>query len=72
MIREIEKLLREHLGDDTLTVTETTTLQELNLDSLDTVDLVMNLEDAFEVTLEMDENIKTVGDLVKAIEAQKE
>ena len=35
---------------------------------LDTVELVMNLEDEFEIELEMDESFKTVGDVVKAIE----
>lgn len=69
MIEKIQALLREHLSDDTLTVTPETTFQELNLDSLDTVDLVMNLEDEFEITLEMNESIKTIGDLAKAIEA---
>lgn len=44
------------------------TWKELELDSLDTVELVMNLEDEFEIELEMDESFKTVGDVVKAIE----
>ena len=46
------------------------TWKELELDSLDTVELVMNLEDEFEIELEMDESFKTVGDVVKAIEEQ--
>ena len=40
------------------------TWKELELDSLDTVELVMNLEDEFEIELEMDESFKTVGDVV--------
>ena len=44
------------------------TWKELELDSLDTVELVMNQEDEFEIELEMDESFKTVGDVVKAIE----
>ncbi len=44
------------------------TWKELELDSLDTVELVMNLEDEFNIELEMDESFKTVGDVVKAIE----
>lgn len=44
------------------------TWKELELDSLDTVELVMNLEDEFEIELEMDESFKTVGDVVKVIE----
>ena len=45
------------------------TWAELELDSLDTVELVMNLEDEFGVQLEMNENLKTIGDVVAAIEA---
>ena len=45
------------------------TWAELELDSLDTVELVMNLEDEFGIPLEMNESLKTVGDVVNAIEA---
>ncbi len=47
------------------------TWAELELDSLDTVELVMNLEDEFGIQLEMNENLKTVGDVVAAIDAQQ-
>lgn len=47
------------------------TWDELGLDSLDTVELVMNMEDAFGISLEMTEDMKTVGDVVKAIDAAK-
>ena len=44
--------------------------QELELDSLDTVDLMMSFEDEFGIQMEMSEDMKTVGDVVKAIEEQ--
>ena len=45
-------------------------LDVLGADSLDVVDLVMALEDEFDVEIPEDqvENIKTVGDIVKFIE----
>lgn len=52
-------------------ITEASTWEELGLDSLDTVELVMNMEDAFGISLEMTEDMKSVGDVVKAIEAAK-
>ena len=52
-------------------ITEASTWDDLGLDSLDTVELVMNMEDAFGISLEMKEDMKTVGDVVKAIDAAK-
>lgn len=52
-------------------ITTESTWDDLGLDSLDTVELVMNMEDAFGISLEMTEDMKTVGDVVKAIDAAK-
>ena len=43
---------------------------DLGADSLDVVDLVMSLEEAFDIEIPDDqvENIKTVGDIVKYVE----
>lgn len=48
------------------------TWADLSLDSLDTVELVMNLEDEFGIQLEMNESLKTVGDVVAAIDERLE
>lgn len=47
--------------------------EDLGADSLDVVDLIMTLEDEFEVEISDDviESVKTVGDLVNFIEANK-
>ena len=68
MLEKIAKVLREYKENEELVVTADTTFEDLELDSLDTVELVMNLEDEFGVTLEMNESIKSVGDLQSAIE----
>lgn len=52
-------------------ITMESTWEELGLDSLDTVELVMNMEDEFGISLEMTDDMKTVGDVVKAIDAAK-
>lgn len=41
--------------------------EELKLDSLDTVEIVMNLEEAFEIELKITEDLKTVQDVIDAI-----
>ena len=49
---------------------EASVTEDLGADSLDFVDLVMSLEEEFDVEIPDDqvENIKTVGDIVKYIE----
>ncbi len=52
---------------------ETNLVDDLGADSLDVVDLIMSLEDEFEIEIpdEEIENIRTVGELVKYIESSK-
>ena len=68
MLEKITKVLREYKGNDDLAVTAETTFAELELDSLDIVELIMNLEEEFGITIEMNEEIKSIGDLMKVIE----
>jgi len=44
------------------------TFEELELDSLDTVELVMEIEEAFDTSIEMDGELTTIGDVVELIE----
>ena len=49
-------------------VKQESTFKDLNIDSLDTVELLMNLEDELNVEIELTEKVETVGDLVNFIE----
>lgn len=69
MLERIAKVLKDYRQDEDLVITAETTFVELSFDSLDTVEIVMNLEEEFGVTIEMNENIKSIGDLMKIIEA---
>ena len=71
MLEKITEMLRDYKSDPDLEVTEQTTFAEMELDSLDTVELVMNLEEEYSITIEMDENIQSVGELIKVIEGAK-
>ena len=68
---KVVEILVEAKDLEAYKVTMESTWDDLGLDSLDTVELVMNMEDAFSISLEMTEDMKTVGDVVKAIDAAK-
>ena len=59
--------------EDQVTVDASIT-EDLGADSLDVVDLVMSIEENFDIEIpdEEVENIKTVGDIVKYIESHTE
>ena len=67
----VKKIVVEHLGVDADKVTESASfIDDLGADSLDTVELVMEFEDEFDLNIpdEDAEKIQTVGDAVKYIE----
>ena len=68
---KVKELIAEQLDVDADTVTVTSNIQDdLGADSLDVVDLVMSLEEEFDMEIpdEAVANIKTVGHIVKYIE----
>lgn len=68
-LEKLEKIFAEYKDDlEPDTLTEDTSFEELNFDSLDVVDLIMACEDEFGVTIGEDQELKTVGDLLKIIE----
>ena len=67
----IKEILAEQLDADTEEMTmDTDIARDLGADSLDVVELLMSIEDEFQVEIpdEEIENIKTIGELVKYIE----
>jgi acyl carrier protein len=68
---KVKKVVAEVLGIDISKITEDASfVEDLGADSLDTVELIMALEEEFEVDIpeNMAANIKTVGDVVEFIE----
>ena len=71
VFEKVRSILCDQLDVNEEDVTmESSIAEDLGADSLDVVDLIMSLEDEFdlEVPDEQVENVKTVGDLVKFIE----
>ncbi len=72
VVEELRAILVEQLGVDTSEVTEASSFQEdLNADSLDLVELIMEMEDRFKLKIpdEDAEKISTVGEAVDYVVA---
>lgn len=69
VFERIVKLIRENVSDAE-NITEDTTFESLGIDSLDTVEMVMQLEEELGIEIELDEKITTVGELAKYIESK--
>ena len=71
---KVKKIIAEHLGiEDMEKITEDAKfIDDLGADSLDTVELVMAFEEAFDVEIpdEKAETILTVGDAISHLEAK--
>lgn len=68
----VQRIIEEKLGVDASEVTpEATFTNDLGADSLDTVELIMELEKEFNITIPDDqaEKIVTVGDAISYVEA---
>ena len=64
-------IIADRLSRDKATITEASNVvADLGADSLDIAEIMMDLEDAFGVKLEEDQDLKTIGDIVKYIEGK--
>ena len=74
MLEKIIELTAETLGTNAAQIAESTSfVDDLHADSLDIFELAMALEEEFSVEIPSEdlEKIKTVGDVLKYIEAHK-
>ena len=67
-LEKLEQILSEYKELEPGSLTLETTFEELELDSLDLVDMTMACEHPFGVSIELTDDLKTVGDLLKLVE----
>lgn len=68
-IDTIREILAENLDIEPESVTEESTFDSLNIDSLDLVQLICDLEDKLDIDFGEPEGLANVGDVVKHIES---
>ncbi|MBP3654614.1 MAG: acyl carrier protein [Oscillospiraceae bacterium] len=72
LLETIAKIISDRTGRDASEITLESSFAQLGIDSLDTVELIMNLEDALDIEIELDQKVETIGDLVKFIESKQD
>ena len=65
----IRETLQENLDIDPASVTEESTFDSLDIDSLDMVELICNLEDKLGIDFGEPEGLQNVGDVIKHIDS---
>ena len=69
VLEKVKEVIAEHLDCDVNDITEASAFESLGIDSLDTVEMVMDPEDQLGISIEVDKKLETVGELVEFIEA---
>ena len=68
VFEKVQEIIVEELGKDTDEVKLETTFDELDADSLDVFQVISEIEDEFDIQIESEAGLNTVGDLVAFVE----
>ncbi|HEL2029769.1 acyl carrier protein [Streptococcus suis] len=68
VFEKVQEIIVVELGKDAEEVILTTTFEDLDADSLDLFQVISEIEDAFDIQIDTEEGLTTVGDLVAYVE----
>ena len=68
VFEKVQEIIVEELGKDAEEVKLETTFDELDADSHDVFQVISEIEDEFDIQIETEEGLNTVGDLVAYVE----
>lgn len=68
VFEKVQEIIVEELGKDAEEVKVETTFDELDADSLDVFQVISEIEDEFDIQIETEEGLNTVGDLFAYVE----
>ena len=63
VFEKVQEIIVEELGKDAEEVKVETTFDELDADSLDVFQVISEIEDEFDIQIETEEGLNTVGDV---------
>ena len=69
-LEKVKKVLADHLEMDESEIDENTTLDELGVDSLDAVEIIMELEDEFGIEIQAEDAGRSVKEFVSYIDSK--
>lgn len=71
VFEKVQDIIADELGKDKEEVQLDTTFEALDADSLDLFQIINDIEDEFDVEVDTDQDLKTVAELVKYVEANQ-
>ena len=69
-LEKLAELISNHVDVAASEITAESTFESLGIDSLDTVEIVMEIEEELGRELELDKKLKSVGELMEFIQAK--
>jgi len=69
-LEKIRAIIAEKMDIDPTEITEDSSFEDMEIDSLDMVEIVMDIEEAFDISIDAGEELHTVGDLVELIRSK--
>ena len=67
-LKKIQDIISKHLDIVADSITEESSFKDMRVDSLDMAEIVIEIEDTFDVVIGETEEIQTVGDIIKLIQ----
>lgn len=71
VFEKVQEIIVEELGKEAEEVKLETTFDELDADSLDVFQVISEIEDEFDIQIETEDGLNTVGDLVAYVEEKQ-
>ncbi|MDR2976720.1 MAG: acyl carrier protein [Streptococcaceae bacterium] len=71
VFEKVQDIIADELDKSKDDITLETSFEALDADSLDVFQIINDIEDEFDVEVDTDEDLKTVGDLVNYVEAHQ-